>query len=139
MMKTDDGVVFIGYHNPDYPNVHMIVKELHAQGIRTWIDRLNLPPGRLFQDEVELVLRTCRAAALFVGPEGVGPWERIEIRALISQFVRRSIPVIPVLMDVDAVPAMPLFLGEFCVARVDTTDPATGISDLIWGITGEKR
>lgn len=37
------------------------------------MDVENLIPGRHWQDEAEEVIRTCRAAAVFVGQSGIGP------------------------------------------------------------------
>ncbi|GIF64566.1 hypothetical protein Ais01nite_26010 [Asanoa ishikariensis] len=132
--------VFIGYNGRDRGRVLPIVRALRSRGIAAWVDEFELPPGRLFQDEIDRVLRSCRSAALFVGADGVGPWEQLEIKAAISQFLRRGLPVIPVLLD-DAGPEpdLPLFLREFRMVRFaqETAFDLT-ISDLVWGITGSR-
>src|SRR4029077_5339326 len=39
-----------------------------------------------------------RSAAVFVGESGLGPWQNQEMQALLSQFVKRECPVIPVVL-----------------------------------------
>jgi hypothetical protein len=138
--RLDAYDVFIGYNSTDRPEVLKIVQLLQARGVRTWVDELDLPPGRAFQDEIEQVLRSCRSAALFVGSDGAGPWERLEIKAVISQYVKRGLPVIPVLLDDTAAdPHLPMFLREFRMVRLGLGSRIrSGLDDLIWGITGAK-
>lgn len=131
---------FVGYSSVDRDLVLRIVRLLEARGIRTWVDEFNLPPGRLFQDEIELALESSRAALLFVGPDGVGPWERIEIRAAISQHIQRGLVVIPVVLDPLAPTSLlPMFLREFRMVRIDPHDGMSrGVDELVWGITGSS-
>jgi hypothetical protein len=135
---------FIGYHARDYARVLPVVHELELRGIRTWIDRLNLPPGRLFQQEIEQVLAVCQSAVVFIGPNGIGPWEKLEVRATIHQFIRRGLPVIPVFLtdtdpDAESGPPLPLFLSEFRSVWINADDPVPGIDDLVWGIKGIRQ
>jgi len=78
---------------------------------------------------------------MFVGPDGVGPWERLEIKAAISQFVARGLPVIPVMLDgTGPEPMLPLFLREFRMVRFRSTkDLSVGVDELVWGITGSRQ
>jgi len=141
-LKTPDEYdVFIGYNSRDHVLVRPVVEALRTGGVRTWMDRMDLPPGTLFQDKIEDVLRSCRSAAMFVGPDGVGPWERLEIKAAISQFVARGLPVIPVMLDgTGPEPMLPLFLREFRMVRFRSTkDLSVGVDELVWGITGSRQ
>ena len=73
-----------------------------------------LTPGRPWQDELEQIIQTTRSAAVLVGKDGLGPWEEPEMRASINEFVRRKLPVIPVLLPgVGDKPEMQLFLRDF--------------------------
>ncbi|MDP2953249.1 MAG: toll/interleukin-1 receptor domain-containing protein, partial [Chloroflexota bacterium] len=106
--------------------------------IRTWLDEEQLPPGRAWQDLLEEQIQSVRTAAVFVGRSGVGPWQNIEIRAFLQEFVRRQCPVIPVILpDCTKVPPLPLFLRQLTWVdfRKKTPDP---FSLLVWGITGVK-
>ena len=83
---------------------------------------------------------SCRSAALFVGADGTGPWERMEIKVAISQYVKRGLPVIPVMLDGSAPdPRLPIFLSEFRMVRFGlAADVPHSIDELVWGITGSK-
>ena len=110
-----------------------------ARGLRPWLDIWELPPGRVFQEEIERVLPGIKSVAVILGPSGLGPWEEIEIRVAISQFVRRRLPVIPVILPgVSDTPELPLFLQEFNWLRFvqDVAEAADVMDDLVWGITG---
>jgi hypothetical protein len=130
--------VFIGYNTRDRAQVRAIVEALADCGIRVWWDETSIQPGRLIQDEMENALQSCRSAALFIGPDGIGPWERLEIRVAIGQFVRRGLPVIPVMLDsAGSEPLLPWFLREFRIVRFSgRVDFEAGVRQLIWGITG---
>jgi len=133
--------VFIAYNSRDYDLVRPVVESLRARGIRTWMDQMDLPPGTPFQDRIEDVLRSCRAAAIFVGPDGLGPWERFEVRIAVSECVRRGLPVIPVMLDgAGPEPLLPLFLREFRMVRFHRSHhPTFDVDELIWGITGQRE
>ena len=100
----------------------------------TW----ELRPGLPWQDVLEEQIATIAAAAVFVGPNGDGPWQQMELKAFLQQFVKRRCPVIPVILPgVDEVPELPAFLGlmTWVDFRRDDPDP---LDQLIWGITGKK-
>jgi hypothetical protein len=132
--------VFLAYSEKDAVPVMAIGEALRRRGLNPWLDRWHLPPGRPFQDEIERVLPTTRAVAVFVGPRGMRPWEQLEMRAAISQFAKRQLPVIPVLLPgADASPDLPLFLQEFGWVRFgDAVDDGEALDNLEWGITGRK-
>lgn len=130
---------FIVYNSRDVRHVRRVVDALRSRGIRSWIDTENLCPGRLYQDEFDMILRGCRSAVVFVGPDGLGPWEELEVKVALSQFVRRRLPVIPVLLFMNASPVLPVFLSEFRAVRVADTDFSASIDDLVWGITGHRQ
>jgi hypothetical protein len=58
------------------------------------------------------------------------------MRSCVSQFVRRGLPVIPVLLR--GAPPLPLFLQEFTWVNLDKGFKKTAIDRLVWGIKGEK-
>ncbi|MEU7673589.1 toll/interleukin-1 receptor domain-containing protein [Micromonospora taraxaci] len=133
--------VFIGYNSHDRSEVLHIVDQLQHRGVRTWVDVRDLPPGRPFQDEIERILASCRSVALFVGADGSGPWERMEIKAAVSQYVKRGLPIIPVMLDgTGPDPRLPIFLSEFRMVRFSpAVDVLHSIDELVWGITGVKH
>jgi hypothetical protein len=114
-----------------------VAERLRERGIRAWLDEAELRLGRGWQDEAERQIGTIKAAAVFVGPSGLGPWQNREMRALLQQFVEQSCAVIPVLLPGASMPALPLFLRD--VVWVDLrTSGAAEMDRLVWGITGQK-
>ncbi len=58
-------------------------------------------------------MQTARTAAVLTGKDGLELGEIPEMRACLSQFVKRHMPVIPVLLpDAPEQPQLPLFLQE---------------------------
>ena len=79
-----------------------------------------------------------KSAAVFVGKDGIGPWQELELAGFLREFVRRGCPVIPVLLpDASNQPEIPVFLNALTWVdfRVQEPDP---IERLLWGITGER-
>lgn len=110
--------LFLSHNSKDKPAVREVSDRLKRRRLKPWLDVENLTPGRHWQDEAEEVIRTCRAAAVFVGQSGIGPWEHEEMRALLDEAVSRKIPVIPVLLPgAPKKPKLPLFLGERTLSR----------------------
>jgi hypothetical protein len=112
MLKRFD--VFLSHNHKDKPVVHELAAALRARGLRVWFDEDTLLPGQRWQEELEKIIRTARAGVVAVGSDGLGPWEEPEMRALLSQFVKRKVTVIPVLLPgAPRIPELPLFLVEF--------------------------
>ena len=131
--------VFLSHNRRDKPLVRELYKTLIAYDLRPWLDEEELVPGRPWQDALEQIIATTKTAAVLYGPAGLGPWEEPEMRACLAEFVRRKLPVIPVLLPgAPEKPDLPLFLQAF--TWVDLRDGLTdeGIGKLVWGITGEK-
>ena len=106
--------VFISHNSKDKQIVRELSKLLKCFGLRVWLDEEQLPAGRPWQREVETIIETTRFAIVLIGKDGIGPWEKPEIRACLSQFVDRGLPVVPVLLPgASSIPDLPLFLREF--------------------------
>jgi len=131
--------VFLSHNSLDKPLVRELADKLIEYGVKPWLDERELVPGRPWQDALERIIATTRTAAVLFGPAGLGPWEEPEMRACLSQFVRRKLSVIPVLLpDAPEQPALPLFLQEFTWVDLRQGLTDEGIERLVWGITGEK-
>jgi len=132
--------VFLAYNHADKPNVQAIADELQKRGLKVWLDVEEIPPGRSSQQAIQDALQRVRAFAIFISPNGLGRWQAVELRAAISQCVKRGIPVIPVLLPgVCQVPdALPL-LAEFNSVRfVQSASENDNVERLVWGITGKN-
>ena len=135
--ETTDFDVFLCHNVADKPVVRWAAQQLREHGILPWLDETELPPGRPWQEELERRIGSIRAAAVFVGPNGFGPWQNQEIMAFLREFAERGCPVIPVLLPGATTPTLPLFLRGMTWVDLRTQEPAA-IERLIWGITGRK-
>jgi tetratricopeptide (TPR) repeat protein len=132
--------VFLSHNSKDKPVVRQIAEALRdGRGLKVWLDEWELPPGRPWQDELDKVIRTARSAAVLVGKDGLGPWEMPEMRACLSQMVKRGLPVIPVLLpDAPQAPDLPVFLSQNTWVDLRGGITEEGLDRLQWGITGRK-
>jgi hypothetical protein len=110
-LKAEEFDVFLCHYGQDKPAVKEIGEQLKVRGILPWLDEWQLVPGRPWQMGLEEQIGKIRAAAVFVGEKGIGPWQDMEVRAFISEFVNRGCPVIPVILpDCKGNPKLPIFL-----------------------------
>jgi small GTP-binding protein len=131
--------VFLSYSTGDRDQVVEVAEMLRRVGLRPWLDVWDLVPGQPWQEALEHAISRVRSAAVFVGPSGIGPWQNREARSFIEEFVRREVPVIPVLLRGAADDAsLPVFLRAFHVAdlRQFSEVNAAPIADLVAGILG---
>jgi nucleotide-binding universal stress UspA family protein len=131
--------VFLCHNSKDKPEVKRIAELLKAQGIVPWLDEWELRPGLPWQRALEEQIEHIKTAAVFVGSNGRGPWQDMELEAFIREFVSRSCPVIPVVLaDAPDKPQLPAFLRGMTWVdfRVGDPDP---MERLVWGITGIRR
>lgn len=128
--------VFLCHNAKDKPAVKDVGRQLMDRGILPWLDVWQLRPGMPWQRLLEEQIADINAAAVFVGADGMGPWQRQELDSFLRQFVTRSCPVIPVLLpDAPREPQLPIFLQG--MTWVDFRSGALDALDrLIWGITG---
>ena len=130
--------VFLCHNSQDKPEVIKIARQLQQQGLKPWLDVWELPPGISWQERLEEQIEQIQSAAVFVGNSGFRPWQKREMRAFLSEFVERGIPVIPVLLeDAPKKPKLPIFLKSFVWVdfRHSESNP---MGRLIWGITQIK-
>ena len=140
-MQVDEGAfdVFLSHNSKDKPVVRKLAESLRNRGLRVWLDEWELVPGRPWQEALENIIATAKSAAVLVGKDGLGPWEKPEMRGCLDEFVQRGLPVIPVLLPgASAKPTLPLFLRAFTWVDLRDGLDEKGIDGLEWGITGEK-
>jgi DNA polymerase III delta prime subunit len=136
--KTESFDVFLCHNSEDKPAVREIARQLAQKAIKPWLDEEQIRPGTSWQTALGQQIESIKSAAVFVGESDVGPWQNQEIQALLSQFVERHCPIIPVVLpSAKTTPKLPWPLAN--LHRVDFRnshlDP---LKQLIWGITGEK-
>lgn len=138
-IKAGDFDVFLCHNSEDKPAVKNVGNLLIKRGILPWLDEWNLRPGLPWQDALEKQIEHIKSAAVFVGKNGVGPWQRSELNAFLREFIGRGCPVIPVLLeDAPSEPDLPLFLKGTMWVDFRRQEP-NPMEQLIWGITGERN
>ena len=124
---------------PTEPKVKEIGEQLMERGILPWLDEWELQPGLPWQRLLEQQIAKIKSAAVFVGKNGIGPWQQQELEAFLREIVKRKRPVIPILLnDAKREPSLPIFLRGMTWVdfRLLNPDP---IEQLIWGITGKRN
>ena len=135
----DEFDVFLSHNSRDKPAVEEIAAFLRDRGLRVWLDKDELRPGLPWQKGLEEGVKASRSVAVFVGKDGLGPWQEPEMRAFLARARREEIPVIPVLLPgCPDSPQLSLFLEA--MTWVDLREGLTGggLDRLVWGITGTK-
>ncbi len=136
---AQDFDVFLCHNAVDKAEVTKIANALKERGILPWLDVWELRPGVPWQPALEKQIKKIKAAAVFVGKNGVGPWQEAEIAAFLRQFVKRHCPVIPVILPGGAKkkPRLPVFLDGMGWVDFRVTEPDP-MDALMWGVTGQK-
>jgi WD40 repeat protein len=138
-IESGDYDVFLCHNSKDKPEVKAVGKRLKEQGVLPWLDEWELQPGQPWQPALEKQIKEIKAAAVFVGPDGFGPWQDTEQQAFLRQFVKRRCPVIPVILPgcVNP-PELPPFLEAMMWVDFRKLEPDP-LEQLLWGITGERK
>ncbi|GAC1688669.1 MAG: hypothetical protein PVS3B3_10580 [Ktedonobacteraceae bacterium] len=137
--EVKDFDVFLCHHGIDKPAVKKIGEQLQERGLLPWLDEWELQPGLPWQCLLEAQIKQIKSAAVFVGKNGVGPWQKMELEAFLRKFVRNGCPVIPVLLeDAPLEPELPIFLEGMTWVDFRKTEPDP-MDRLEWGITGERK
>lgn len=130
--------VFLCHNSKDKSEVKQIGEQLKQQGLKPWLDEWEFRPGFPWQRELERQIGHIKAAAVFVGSSGFGPWQEHELDAFLREFVKRECPVIPVLLPTaPQQPQLPIFLSGYMWVDFRQPQPEP-MGQLIWGITGIK-
>jgi DNA-binding response OmpR family regulator len=137
-MEAGEFDVFLCHNSEDKPEVKEIGRRLAEQGILPWLDEWNLRPGLPWQIALEHQIEKIKAAAVFVGKNGIGPWQENELNAFLREFVARKCSVIPVLLSsAPGEPKLPIFLRNMTWVDFRKPDPDP-MKQLCWGVTGER-
>jgi WD40 repeat protein len=136
--ETRDYDVFLCYNNMDKAHVTAIGEQLKERGILPWLDYWEIRPGMRWQTELRRTIKSIKSAAIFIGPRGAGPWQELEVEAILQDFIRRKRPIIPIILKGrPGKPRLPAFLSSWQMVDMRKPDPDP-FEQLVWGITGEK-
>ena len=137
-IETGDYDVFLCHNSKDKKQVMAIGERLKELGILPWLDIWEIRPGTRWQKELHKHIKSIKSAAVFIGPRGVGPWQDLEVEALLAEIAKRNCPIIPVIMEGrKGRPQLPAFLKLWHEIDMRQPDPDP-FEQLVWGITGER-
>ena len=137
-LKSGGYDVFLCHNSDDKGAVKDIAVKLKQNGILPWLDAWEIRPGTDWQAALEHQIKKIDSAAVFISSAEFGPWQDLEKKALLQQFLTRGRPMIPVILPkYEGEPSLPFFLGmlHYVDFREADSDP---MGQLIWGITGKK-
>jgi tetratricopeptide (TPR) repeat protein len=127
--------VLLSYNRADQVEALQLADRLTARGLRPWIDVRDGVAGRLWQDELAAILESVPAAAVLIGPNGLGRWAEMEIRVLIDRSLNRRIGVLPVFLpSVKVKPRLPAFLSQYGWVDFGTEEVPVALDRLVVGI-----
>lgn len=138
-MASQQFDVFLAHSDRDKPLIRRIYRNLQNLGLRPWLDEEEIAPGASFQDEIQRAIRRVSTAAICIGSEGLGQWQEIELKALISECIDREVRVIPLLLPgVLSIPERLAFLRQYNYVAFQDAEDEQALYRLEWGITGKK-
>ena len=99
MMENYEYDVFISHNSADKPAVELIANTLEAQKLTCFLDKWDILPGDQWMRNLENGLANSRMIVIFIGTNGIGPYQREEIYiALRRKIQQRQDCIIPVLL-----------------------------------------
>lgn len=103
--------VFLCHNSADKREVREIASKLRSQHLKPWLDERDILPGEPWQEALEEQIKTVKAAAIFVGDNGIGQWQKEEIQAFLEQDKKRRCIIIPVILpSATRTPEFPILL-----------------------------
>jgi WD40 repeat protein len=132
--------VFLSHNSRDKGAVEPLARKLREEGLNPFLDKWNLVPGEPIEDALIEALENSDSAAIFVGPEGEGPWQSEEMRDILKRAVKshnefRAIPVL--LPDASAEALERSFLGSRLWVEFKDVDDDDALLRLAKAIQGE--
>ena len=136
---------FLSYNSQDRPAVHEVAERLKGEGLVLYLEEWELAPGREFQPALAEGLRDSKTCVVFLGPNGLGPWQKQELQVAIDKRARdAAFHVIPVLLPGTERPRrgdvahLEFLINASWVEFLKTLDDERAFRSLVWGITGTK-
>ncbi len=94
--------IFLSYNRRDAADCQRLATGLQGRGVKPFKDDWYLKPGDHWPSVLERRLADCKAVAVLIGANGLGPWQQREVYAAIEREVkdqgRSGFRVIPVVL-----------------------------------------
>ncbi|MDM8519003.1 toll/interleukin-1 receptor domain-containing protein [Anaerolineales bacterium HSG6] len=133
---TKEFDVFLAHNSKDKPVVEAIGQLLEQQGITTWIDKNGILAGESFYEKIQEVIPKVNSALMFIGPHGLGEWQKDELAIFLQERKdRESFVLIPVLLPgIDQPPKDQKFLRILNWVSFSSTEDQEALNKLLEGI-----
>ncbi len=92
-MSDYDFDLFLAHNSLDKAQIRAIAARLKQRKLRPWIDEEQILAGRSFQNMILYAVPRVRAAAVFVGPNGLGEWQQEEVEMLMDKCKKENKPL----------------------------------------------
>ena len=102
--------VFLSYNSRNIASAQRIFEELGNRGIRVWFDKTEISTGDDVQECLEQGLSESQAIVILIG-ECVGPWQSLEVKDGIREYVYKARPLFPVLLKGAVEDEIPNFIS----------------------------
>jgi hypothetical protein len=122
--------VFLCYNHQDADRVGVVEEDLRRAGIACWFDQSRLHGGDPWMKGLEAAISRVRAMAVFLGPQGDGRWQEMEIRLGVEMCARRNLKIVPVVLPgVKGEPDSGRFIDGF--QRIDLRRGPQALQELV--------
>src|SRR5262245_34237526 len=136
---------FLSYNSQDRAAVHEVAGRLKGEGLTLYLEEWELTPGDEILPALAKGLRQSKTCVVFLGPNGLGPWQKQEIQAALDKRARdEAFHVISVLLPGTERPRrgdvahLEFLINGSWVEFLQTLDDERAFRGLVWGITGTK-
>jgi hypothetical protein len=136
---------FLSYNSLDRPAVLEIAERLKKEELELYLEEWELAPGRKFLPALAEGLRDSKSRVVFLGPNGLGPWQKEELQVAIDKRARDdTFHVIPVLLPGAERPRrgdvahLEFLINASWVEFLKSIDDERAFRSIVWGITGAK-
>jgi len=107
------GGVFLVHNSIDKEQFIMPMYDmLNSINGNPWLDKEQIKPGFHWPSSIQRVIQDCYLCFIFIGKGGLGPFQKLEIPALLAEYSARGLSVIPIYLP-DAPAIDDVFLRQF--------------------------
>jgi hypothetical protein len=70
---------FLSYNSQDRPAIEQVAERLQGEQLDLYLEEWELTPGGEFQPALAEALHQSKTCVVFLGPNGLGPWQKQEL------------------------------------------------------------
>jgi hypothetical protein len=136
---------FLSYNSQDRLAVLEVYGRLKREGLEPYLEWEDLPPGVEYQAALAQALHESMTCVVFLGPSGLGPWQKQELQVALDKRARdQAFHVIPVMLPGTERPRrgdvahLEFLINASWVEFLTTLDDERAFRSLVWGITGTR-